>query len=399
MPPSPSPLFRQEALDHHLQVDEDTRLVRVSPPWTWTLLCITLLGFGTAILAACLGRVEVNGRGRGILRPRGGVRLLVAQVQGVVGAVTVQSGQQVERGCPLVQIEAPLVQAQALEVRRQTEAVRSSFRATTREKDRAFALQSASLAARSMRLQAQIASQAASVALLERQLKASRVLEAAGILSQAQADGAWEALAQAQRQQNALEQGLEQLAQEQAGLDDQRQDHLWLRRQTIQTAAAREEALALLRGQTTLRAPQDGVVEALLVQPGEVVQPGQALGKLLSLDAPLEVVCFLPEKDRAFVRTGDEARLELDQLPYGEFGTLPALVQRISEDLASPFELREALGEGASPDLPVFRVVLALPGPGPQARLRPGMLANVRFTLRRQPLITLVLDPLRRWLR
>jgi hypothetical protein len=31
--------------------------------------------------------------------------------------------------------------------------------------------------------------------------------------------------------------------------------------------------------------------------------------------------------------------------------------------------------------------------------LRSGMLMNARFTLRRQRLITLVLDPLRKWLR
>jgi len=34
-----------------------------------------------------------------------------------------------------------------------------------------------------------------------------------------------------------------------------------------------------------------------------------------------------------------------------------------------------------------------------RVRLRPGMLASARFTLRRRPLITLVLDPLRKWLR
>ncbi len=34
-----------------------------------------------------------------------------------------------------------------------------------------------------------------------------------------------------------------------------------------------------------------------------------------------------------------------------------------------------------------------------KVKLRTGMLMNVRYTLRRQRLVTLVLDPLRRWFR
>ena len=79
-----------------------------------------------------------------------------------------------------------------------------------------------------------------------------------------------------------------------------------------------------------------------------------------------------------------------------------ARVERISDDLASPFEIQEALGENPFPNLPTFRVELWLTDASAVARagipLRSGMLMNARFTLRRQRLITLVLDPLRKWL-
>ena len=402
--PQPSPnLFRQEALDHYLQVEEERSLVRVSPPWTWTLLGIVLAALGSALLAALLGRVEVNGRARGILRPLDGVRMLVSQVQGTVSAVEAQSGQRVPAGKPLLRIDAPAVQAQLLEACRQTQTIRQDFHSAAHRQDQAFAQQALRLQGRIRKLQAQIASQAVSVATFERQLKANLTLEQAGILSVAQADQAREALAQAQRQLNHQEEALEQAAQERAALASHREDSLWQRKQTIHTAEARAEALAFLLGQTVLAAPQDGVVEAMLVRPGEVVQPGQPLGKLLSLDSPLRVVCFLAEKDRAFVTAGDGALLELDQLPYAEYGTLRAQVTRISDDLASPFEIREALGEHQDFTLPTFRVELritdARAAEAARVRLRSGMLAKVRFTLRRQRLITLVLDPLRKWLR
>jgi multidrug resistance efflux pump len=403
MQPSESTLFRPEALDHYLQADEGLGRLRVSPPWTWTLLLVLLAALGSALAGACWGRVEVTGRGRGILRPPCGVRTLLAQVGGTVAAVAAHSGQAVQRGQPLLQIHSPTVQAQRLEARCQSEAVRRDFRVAAALQDRAHAQHTSSLDTRCGHLRAQIDNQAASVARFERQLSAHLALERAGIVSLAQADQAREALAQAQRQLSSHQQALEQVLQERAALDHQRQESLWQRRQTILSAAARERALAVLAEQAVVRAPQAGWVEAMLVQPGEVVQPGQALGRWLSLALPLEVVCFLAERDRAFVHPGDEALLELDQLPYPEFGTLRARVVRIGEGLASPFELREALGGSLEPAPPCFRVELRIleAGAAESARvqLRPGMLANVRFTLRRQALITLVLEPLRRWLR
>jgi len=196
---------------------------------------------------------------------------------------------------------------------------------------------------------------------------------------------------------------LDQTKQERAALESRRQDELWQRKQVVQNAETKRDALAFVQGQTVVTAPEDGVVEALLVKPGEVVQPGQAVGKLLPQGASLQVVSFLAEKDRAFVKPGDHVHLELDQLPYAEYGALRAKVVRVSDDLASPFEVREAMGEDQKLEAPSYRVELEIVDTKPldeaRVKLRTGMLMNVRYTLRRQRLVTLVLDPLRRWFR
>ncbi|BDU74937.1 HlyD family secretion protein [Mesoterricola silvestris] len=396
-------LFRAQALEHHLGGEEGRGLIRVSPPWSWALLLVFLSAFGTALLAAFLGRVEVNGRARAILRPRTGIRVVIAKVDGTVGQVEARSGQQVRAGTVLARLEAPPVQAQLLEARRQVEAVHLHFRATAARQDQGYAEQVRRLTGRMAGLGEQRRSQRQSVAALELNLKRCLILEGEGILSPARADEAREALAQAQRQLSQSDQALELASQERAALENSRQDNLWQRRQTIQNAEVRAEALGFLLGQTRLEAPEDGQVEAMLVKPGEGVRAGQALCKLIPRGAPLEVVAFLPEKDRAFVRPGDEVRLELDQLPYAEYGTLRGRVERISEDLASGFEIQEALGDTTFPGLPVFRVEVRLTDTQAVLRagvpLRSGMLMNARFTLRRQRPITLVLDPLRKWLR
>ena len=400
--PNPS-LFREEALKHYLQAEEGRGLVKVSPPWTWTLLWIFLTALGAALLASFLGHVEVNGRGRGIVRPSTGVRMLVSQSAGTVGSIEVRSSQAVKSGAVLLRIAAPNIQGQLLEAERQTEAVLGDYQAISIRQDAAYTEQSQRLKARIAQLQGQLASFGQSIQIYERRLKAKLILQKEGLVSPIETDEAREALEQTRRQLSGAQQSLDQTKQERAALESRHQDELWQRKQVVQNSESKRDSLAFVQGQTVVLAPEDGVVEALLVKPGEVVQAGQVVGKLIPQGAPLQVVSFLAEKDRAFVKPGDEVHLELEQLPYAEYGTLRARVTRVSDDLASPFEIREALGEDQKLEASTYRVELEITDAkaltSAKVKLRTGMLMNVRYTLRRQRLITLVLDPLRRWFR
>ena len=250
-------------------------------------------------------------------------------------------------------------------------------------------------------LQEQVKSQGYSIQVYERKLKANQTLQKDGLVSALTVDEAREALYQAQRQANSNQQALVQAEQELASLQGNRQNDLWQREQARKAAQAKVNAIGVNLDLGSIRAPSDGLVEAFLVKPGDVVQAGQVVGKLVPKGVPMQVVAFLPEKDRAFVRVGDVAQLELNQLPYSEYGTLKARVLDISDDLADPFEIQEALGPSAKTDVSVYRIELqvledaAVQRAG--ARLRTGMLLNARFTLRKQRPITLVLDPLKRW--
>lgn len=397
--PSPN-LFRQEALQHHLRAEEGRGLARVSPPWSWTLLWTVVAFVGGALVFSVTGQVEVNGRGRGILRP-GSVRSLVAQVGGTVTEVPVRSGQEVRAGAGMLRIDSAAVQSQLLEAQRQVQRLQLDFKGYAARQDRTFEEQVAQLQRRVAMFQDQVKSQEQSLGVYERKVKANQALAKDGLVSAITVDEAREALAQAQRQLSGARQAMGQARQELASLQGRRQDELWQREQTAQAAQAKVDAIGVNVGQGLLQAPEDGVVEAILVKPGDVVQPGQVVGKLVPKGDPLQVVAFLPEKDRAFVKVGDTAHLELDQLPYSEYGTLKAQVLRISDDLASPYELQEALGPNAKSEASVYRVELKVleeeAARKAGVRLRTGMLLNARLTLRRQRPITLVLDPLRRW--
>ncbi len=400
---SPDDLFRKEARDHLLRGEQSLRRVDISPPWTWALLGVLMAALVTTIVIAFLGSIEVNTRAVGILRPTSGVRVLVSQVPGTVASVPRHSGETVSAGDVVLQIDSPQLQGQLLEAQRQVTLLESDFGAFSQQQDQLHQRQVAESRTRIGKLVEQVASERVSIAVMKRKLEAMRSLESSAVVSRFAVLDAQEAVAQAERRLAGSEQTLAMANQELAAMDSRQHSELWQRRQSLDTALSRRESMRLESQQTRIVAPQDGVIEALLVKPGDDVRPGQTLGKIIPGGTPLEVISFLPEKDRAFVGVGSEVRLEIDQLPYGEYGTLGARVVRISDDLASADEVRQALGDGHDLKGPAFRVLLSITdtdaADAVRVRLRSGMLMQVRYTLRRQRPITLVLEPLRKWLR
>lgn len=394
-------MYREEALKHYLRSEDGRCLIRVSPPWTWSLLTV----FGGAVLVALIasffGRVEVNGRGRGIVRPTTGIRMLLSQTAGTVGKIDVRSSQLVAAGDSILSIEAPNLQGQFLESDRQFASVQGDYQKLVSQQDAAYSEQSKKLQERIHQLKDQIKSYQNSESIYQRRLNAQLTLRKEGLVSELEVDVARDGLEQARRQLGNAHQLLDQTQQEQAAMESRRQDELWQRKQVFQGVETKRDALGFLKNQMVIQAPEEGLVEALLVRPGDVVQPGQPVGKLIPKNAPLHVVSFLAEKDRAFVKNGDLVHLELDQLPYSEYGTLQAKVIRVSDDLASPYEVKEALGDDQRFDVPTYRVELEITDKKAiekaKVNLKSGMLMNVRFTLRRQRLITMVIDPLKKW--
>lgn len=396
-------IYRQEALQHYLQGEQGQGIVRISPVWTWILVLILAAAIMSALLGSFIGSVDINGRGRGIVRPAGGIRTLTSQTSGTVRSIEVMSGRTVKAGTALIKINAPELQSEILLAERQIDAVKNEFKKIASQQEKFFTEQSQRIASRISLLEEQLKSHTQSVGIYERRLAAREALAKDSVVSSMEVDAAREELAQARRQAGATMQALDQTIQEKAALDSRRQDELWQGDQLWRNAVVKRDALSIVQNQTEIAAPEDGIVEALLVKPGEVIQAGQAVGKLIPQGSPLHVVSFLFEKDRAFVKTGDEVHLELDQLPYSEFGTLRAKIIRISDDLASPYEIEEALGPNQRFEVPTFRVELQVTDDKAlkkaQKALRSGMMMNVRYTLRKQRLITIVIDPLRRWFR
>jgi multidrug resistance efflux pump len=376
--------------------------LRMTPPGAW--MAVALLGAAllTATGFAVLGSVEVTARGPAALRAAGGTLPLLAEATGPVAWVSVRSGERVQAGQRLLGIDATQLAATLEESQRRLKFIESQSALSGDRLEGLGAERRRQLEARIEGLDQRLLNQSATIERFARRLKDMEELQAKGFVSSHARDDEADRLDEARRQRIALTEERARVRGEIAELQAQREtEHLRLREDHATALARRDAAQSMLR-QTVATAPRAGVVEAVVVRQGELVQPGTVVARLVPDTAPGEVVAFISERDRAFLSPGAAARIEVRQLPSGEFGALHGRVTRIGGDLVGTAEWRDVMGDAAMPSSPLYRVEIAPEADARLDRLKPwlraGMQADVRFTLRERRLITLILEPLRKWL-
>ncbi|MGC4025613.1 MAG: HlyD family type I secretion periplasmic adaptor subunit [Mesorhizobium sp.] len=105
------------------------------------------------------------------------------------------------------------------------------------------------------------------------------------------------------------------------------------------------------RNLTEIRSPIDGTVQAsALTTPGQVVEPGVELMRMVSRDADLEIEAYLPNRDIGFVAVGQSAVIKVEAFPFTRYGTIPAKVMRVSTDAILELDAKE-IEQSASKEL------------------------------------------------
>jgi membrane fusion protein len=399
-PDAATPRFREQALAAHERGEGLATCLDVAPPSTWAVFLVLAGLVVSAFLFCLLGRVEVTARGRGALRSSGGVLAIQTEVAGVVEEVRVRSGESVSAGEVLVTIDAASIKAALVEAQQRLAFAREKAGAARERRQAGYRERERLLEERATLATQRIARQEETTARRERERQDYAQLEAGGFVGRHQKDDADEGVSEARRNLLALQQELAQARSERTALQAARETEELALAQELDEARAKLEATRLLLRQTTIVAPRDGVIEAVLVRPGQLLSAGSSVGKLLPPGPPTAAIALVEERHRAFLRVGAPVRLEVDQLPVGEFGALQGRVTRVADDVASPEEVREALGASGEPAAgPQVLVEIALASPPPrQPGLRAGMLVSARYSLRSRRIITLALDPLKRWL-
>jgi membrane fusion protein, adhesin transport system len=319
---------------------------------------------------------------------------------GILAELTVDEGDVVEQGQTLARLSSTQYQAAVDELSDQI----------------------ATLAARKLRLDAELAGQArfdvpyeierrvAGVVASERALLAARLSENA-----AQVSGARAVLEQAAKERDLLErmydQGIAPLIEVTRArkLESDAEAQLALVQTMAEldranTASETQGQLAALRprlkqaqdqlSRTVLVAPMRGVVNKLsLTTIGGVVRPGEEIMQIMPLNEELFIEARVKPRDIAQIRLGQEATVKLSAYDYTIYGSLQATVKFVSADTFRDERARTPDGD------PYYKVTLSvdlsnLTQHQRTFEIRPGMQATVELQTGGKTILTYLTKPL-----
>lgn len=380
----------------------------------WTYAGIASAATICLILFLSFGHYTRRERVTGQLVPTTGLINITATESGRITRVLVREGQQIRKGDPLLEISGE-VDSEAFggtlaRVNAQLESQRQRLKDDLSIQQRSQAQQRDSLQDKRRLLQAQLQEIEGQLAIQQRQVDSARdllkriaPLRKEGYVSAFQIQQQESTMLAAQTQYKAMSGQRLELHQQLASVDQQLSqlplDASIQRHETERKLSDADSSLAQNEVQRALllRAPQDGVVSALLPKPGQSLSTGQPVLSILPRGARLEAQLLVPSRAAGFIEAGDRVVLRYQAYPYQKFGQQYGRVTAISRNALAPAEVTALTGQQVSE--PRYRIDVALEKQqirvyGKSESLRAGMTLDADILLERRRLMEWLFEPL-----
>lgn len=406
-------LFRAEAVRAH----QDAWLGDIhlaTPPRRWIVVSVALILTGAIVAYLFLGEYTRRATVPGTLVPTSGLLNVTALQSGVVRRLTVHLGQHVQAGQSLLDIDGALgstamgseaaveiAQLQAQQLKLQADLI--DQQGLLLDQTDALRGRIAALGAQRSEVIGEIALERESVHSLGTLLAKIRPLGKEGYVS------ALEIQQQQLADLNARSQ-LKSLISQREALGEQIGDAgAQLAQLPLQAASQRHAtqnqlaqnratlAQAETRQALVLRAPESGVVSALVIKPGMSVASGETLLSIVPQGAHLLAQLLVPSSAVGFVHRGETVLLRYQAFPYQKYGLRHGRVTEVSRSALDPTEAAALLGQPVK--VSFYRVLVALRRQRVRAYghlepLKAGMVLTANVMLDQRPLIDWIFEPL-----
>lgn len=405
-------LFRREALEaQQTSWLGEIQLVRpVSLAWLTAAVVVAVAALAATLVA---GEYTRKVRVGGVLVPERGVARLTAPQESLLLESRVAEGAHVRAGDTLFVLSldrsADAGDTQ-LAVQRSLGERQRSLRDSEQRQGQLLEAQLAALSRRVTDLQRELAALDGEAAVLAQRaaladdnlarfesLRRDNFVSAAQVQVKAEEALGLKAQAQAlQRQRGAL---VRDIADVQA-----QQRELPLQHAATRSALERERAELDQRGaesearrRLVVRAPFDGVVSAIAVQPGQAVSPAVPLATLVPAGARLQAHLYAPSSAVGFLHRAQPVLLRYDAFPYQKFGLQHGRIESVS---LTPMSAQELAAQpwAASAREPMYRIAVSLerqemPLAGGARALVPGMQLEADVPVERRRLAEWLFAP------
>lgn len=147
--------------------------------------------------------------------------------------------------------------------------------------------------------------------------------------------------------------------------------------------------------QTVIRSPITGTVLQLnLRNPGQVVQPSQAIAQIAPVNSPMVIKAFVPPQHIDKVKPGQKVQMQVSACPYPNYGTLHGTVRTVAPD-ALPMGSAEPGVQGATQTVGYETTIEAetnyVGRDNHQCHLQPGMKGRADIISRQETVLNFIL--------
>ena len=407
-------LFRKESLDAN-KTKVLGPVALYCPPFRWLIVAM-VCALTIALVGFCsLGSYTKRETAKGVLTPETGIMTITAMTAGTVTALPVREGRGIKKGERIATVSSEISTARygqtreaiARQLESQSQGVTQQL--TNLEQRNVEALKSLQersslLAQQTTELDTIYRQRQRQIALSQKQVDKMTAMRAEGYASNTQVEQQESELLDAKvRLQDVARQRIEirqQHAQTRQQLREQpltyfqQKNDLQQKLSDITQSMMENES----RRSVDLRAPEQGMVSAVLVKPGQIVSAGQTIAMLLPDNAHLQARILLSSRAIGFIQSGQRVVLRYESFPWQKFGQHSGTVSEISTSPLSPQEVASLTGNTQIQE-PLYQVKVTLDSQsvqayGKQFALRPGSALDADFIVDKRRIYEWVLEPL-----
>ena len=407
-------LFRKESLDAN-KTKVLGPVALYCPPFRWLIVAM-VCALTIALVGFCsLGSYTKRETAKGVLTPETGIMTITAMTAGTVTALPVREGRGIKKGERIATVSSEISTARygqtreaiARQLESQSQGVTQQL--TNLEQRNVEALKSLQersslLAQQTTELDTIYRQRQRQIALSQKQVDKMTAMRAEGYASNTQVEQQESELLDAKvRLQDVARQRIEirqQHAQTRQQLREQpltyfqQKNDLQQKLSDITQSMMENES----RRSVDLRAPEQGMVSAVLVKPGQIVSVGQTIAMLLPDNAHLQARILLSSRAIGFIQSGQRVVLRYESFPWQKFGQHSGAVSEISTSPLSPQEVASLTGNTQIQE-PLYQVKVTLDSQsvqayGKQFALRPGSALDADFIVDKRRIYEWVLEPL-----
>jgi HlyD family secretion protein len=337
-------IFRDSAVERLSDPDQLDRLLVVTSRPAWASLAAIWLVIACTAVWAVAGRLPTTVEGNGLLLSAAGLRDVAALGAGVVDALPVRVGDQVEPGTIVARIRQPLIEQQVAQAEQRVRTLRTERDTRGTFVQRGAAVETSRLdAARDdiLRRQQMLTER---IRYLEGRVAAEREARAAGLVTEQSVQASVVAVEAARSELASLDLDLRNNALRRIQSADENTERVTEVAQRLQDAERELAALRLSLDQASrVTSTQRGTVREIRSSVGQLVAAGQPILSIEPVGAPLQGVVFVA-RDAKKIAPGMRVRVSPATVAREEFGDLVGTVRAVSTQPATLAGMTRTLG-------------------------------------------------------